>query len=282
MSIPNIKFIIGLIQIIALKRADLKEKNRPHTHLYIDEFHNFITPTIEEILTESRKYKLFLTFAHQSVSQIKDANLRDIILDNTNVKIIGKNSNKTLDMMNKTLNTKLEDVAKLKAGEFNLQSGTNDVIKIYNTDKLLDGKCSISDEEWKEYKQYQLDYYYRSTLGKDNDDIISTKYDLDLMIDEFIKEIKSIEKIQSGDVSYFDKIKDIDADKYDILIYNFNNEIGYIARAELSNYFNIIYEEAYNITNDSLLEKLKNDPFFSNQIVNDSPTYKGQKRYKLS
>lgn len=88
-----IKFIIGLIQIIALKRADIKdEKKRPRTHLYIDEFHNFITPRIEEILTESRKYKLFLTLAHQSISQIKDANLRDIILDNTNVKIVGKNS----------------------------------------------------------------------------------------------------------------------------------------------------------------------------------------------
>lgn len=276
-----IKFIIGLIQIIALKRADLKERNRPHTHLYIDEFHNFITPTIEEILTESRKYKLFLTFAHQSVSQIKDTNLRDIILDNTNVKIIGKNSNKTLDMMNKTLNTKLEDVAKLTAGEFNLQSGNNDVIKIYNTDKLLDGKGSISDEEWEEYKQYQLEHYYRNTTINKVIISITSKDYLDTKIDEFIKEIKSIEKIQAGDVSYFDKIKDVNANKYDVLIHNFNDEVGYIARQELSFYFNIIYAEEYNIDNEDLLKKLKLKDDFFKQDVNKNPTYKSQKRYKL-
>jgi energy-coupling factor transporter ATP-binding protein EcfA2 len=276
-----IKFIIGLIQIIALKRADLKEKNRPYTHLYIDEFHNFITPTIEEILTESRKYKLFLTFAHQSVSQIKDTNLRDIILDNTNVKIIGKNSNKTLDIMNKTLNTKLEDVAKLTAGEFNLQSGNNDVIKIYNTDKLLDGKESISDEEWEKYKQYQLEHYYRNTTINKVIISITSKDYLDTKIDEFIKEIKSIEKIQAGDVSYFDKIKDVDINKYNILIHNFNDDVGYISRQELSFYFNIIYDKQHYKDNDNFLEDLKNKDTFFKINIDKNRTHKGQKRYKL-
>ena len=64
------------------------------------EFKNFIGSTIEEILTESRKYKLFLTFANQSLSQI-DKRLRDIVLSNTNIKIIGKNSNENLRLMGK-------------------------------------------------------------------------------------------------------------------------------------------------------------------------------------
>ena len=42
----------------------IERNDRVHTHLFIDEFHNFYNPTIEEILTESRKYKLFLTLAH--------------------------------------------------------------------------------------------------------------------------------------------------------------------------------------------------------------------------
>ena len=38
-----IRFIVEYIQILALKRADLSEEDRVHTHLYIDEAHNFIT-----------------------------------------------------------------------------------------------------------------------------------------------------------------------------------------------------------------------------------------------
>ena len=82
-----IRFIVEYIQVLALKRADLSEEDRIHTHLYIDEAHNFIssTATISEILTESRKYKLFVTFAHQAITQIRDANLRDIMTTMTNV-----------------------------------------------------------------------------------------------------------------------------------------------------------------------------------------------------
>ena len=276
-----IKFIIGLIQIIALKRADLKEKNRPHTHLYIDEFHNFITPTIEEILAESRKYKLFLTLAHQSITQIKDSNLRDIILDNTNVKIVGKNSNKTLEMMNKTLNTKLEDVSKLTAGEFNLQSGTNDVIKIRNTDKLLGGgKVSISDEEWEEHKQYQLEHYYRSTIIKieetesDQEDILEQKN-----IAEFITLIKL------GNSEKFSKEDFDNPDMYEELKYNFEDidEDGcfYIARQELLLYFTVLYGQNNFPDNKDFLNKLKDEDYFFEQKVNENKTYNRKKRYKI-
>jgi len=257
-----IKFIIGLIQIIALKRADLKEENRPHTHLYIDEFHNFITPTIEEILTESRKYKLFLTLAHQSVSQIKDLNLRDIILDNTNVKIVGKNSNKTLDMMNKTLNTKLEDVAKLKAGEFNLQSGTNDVIKINNTDKLLDGKESISDEKWEEYKQYQLEHYYRSVLKDEYDEDYEVDEDaLDAKIDEFIDAIKTkdlseqscLKRIETLDPNRFKEIKS----DFNYLTSDSNIKHPRIRQQEINIVFQLAFEQEELISKDIFYRKLR-------------------------
>ena len=216
-----IKFIIGLIQIIALKRADIKdEKKRPHTHLYIDEFHNFITPTIEEILAESRKYKLFLTLAHQSVSQIKDSNLRDIILDNTNIKIIGKNSNKTLDTMNKTLNTKLENVEKLETGEFYIQSGTNDVIKIKNTTELLNGNESISNEEWEEHKQYQLENYYRSTIKEDvEENEAKNEVEFNKMIKEFLQAIKTQ---NLSDESCLKRIEQIDPKRFEEIESDFN------------------------------------------------------------
>ena len=190
------RFILGLIQIIALKRADLKENDRVHTHLFIDEFHNFITPSIEEILTESRKYKLFLTLAHQSISQISSSKLRDIILSNTNVKIIGKNSNKTLEVMNKTLNEKLEEVENLDMGEFYIKSGISPSIKVKNSDEFIGDKNSISEEEWNESKEYQLKHYYRDIK------VMNEAEEVDKKIDEFI------EAIVSKNQSYFKKIKE--------------------------------------------------------------------------
>jgi len=263
-----IKFIIGLIQIIALKRADIKdEKKRPHTHLYIDEFHNFITPRIEEILTESRKYKLFLTLAHQSVSQIKDTNLRDIILDNTNVKIVGKNSNKTLEAMNKTLNTKLEDVQKLTAGEFYLQSGNNDVMKIHNSKKLLDGKGRISDEQWEEYKEYQIEKYYRSTKKEEILEVRQEeqKLSFEKMFDEFITTI--IAKDLS-ETSCLRRIELVDPDRFKEIKGDFeykkdNVKQPRIRQQELNIIFRLAFEQDDELKNDTFTKRFNQDDMFT-------------------
>jgi hypothetical protein len=270
------RFIIGLIQIIALKRASIEENDRVETYCHIDEFHNFITPTIEEILTESRKYRLYLTLAHQATSQIKSPSFRDIILSNTNIKLIGNNKNKTLEAMNRTLNTKLEDVEKLETGEFYLSVGKNDILKVHNTDKLLNSKKNITDTQWSEIKQYQLENYYRSTENIDN--AIFDMADLNQKIDTFINAIKSI------DIAYFDNVKN-DAAVYEELIYNFNdtsrNALGYISKQDLYLYFNLVYEKTYFNNNIELLKLIKKDTFFK-QDVNSNKTYNSKKRLAIT
>lgn len=270
------RFIVGLIQIIALKRANIDEKDRVKTYCHIDEFHNFITPTIEEILTESRKYKLYLTLAHQSISQIRNAALRDIILSNTNIKLIGKNHNKTLEALNGTLNTKLEDVEKLATGEFYLSVGSNDIIKITNSDSLVDGKKDISDAQWDELKEYLLEHYYRS-IDNFNNLIVNTE-ELNQKIDEFIHAIKSM------NISYFDNVEK-DSILHEEFIYNFNDESndasGYISKQDLYLYFNLIYGQKYFSNNKDLLKLLKKDEFFK-QDVNSNKTFNSKKRYFIA
>jgi len=56
----------------ALARADIPEKDRVPFYLYVDEFQNFATDSFSNILSESRKYKLSLSIAHQYVSQLSD------------------------------------------------------------------------------------------------------------------------------------------------------------------------------------------------------------------
>ena len=54
----------------AMSRADIREEDRVDFYFYVDEFHNFATDTFDEILSESRKYRLNLTLANQFLGQL--------------------------------------------------------------------------------------------------------------------------------------------------------------------------------------------------------------------
>ena len=48
----------------------MPEKERKDFYLYADEFHNVVTETFENLLSEARKYGLALTVAHQYMAQL--------------------------------------------------------------------------------------------------------------------------------------------------------------------------------------------------------------------
>jgi GTPase SAR1 family protein len=57
----------------AMSRADMVAEARQDFYFYIDEFQNFATESFGDILSESRKYKLCLTFANQFLGQLPDS-----------------------------------------------------------------------------------------------------------------------------------------------------------------------------------------------------------------
>jgi hypothetical protein len=61
-------FIVANLQKAALARAD--DHQRPPFYLYLDEFQNYTTDNIKDILSETRKYNLSLTLAHQYLDQL--------------------------------------------------------------------------------------------------------------------------------------------------------------------------------------------------------------------
>jgi hypothetical protein len=66
-------FLMAQIQQSALARANSPHQNHRQFTLFVDEFQNYTTDNIQEILAESRKYKLSLVMAHQYREQL-DAN----------------------------------------------------------------------------------------------------------------------------------------------------------------------------------------------------------------
>jgi hypothetical protein len=73
--------IVNKIQMAALSRVDMYGKKMEDFFLYIDEFQNVTTNSIESILSEARKYRLSLTVAHQYISQLEDG-IRNAVFGN--------------------------------------------------------------------------------------------------------------------------------------------------------------------------------------------------------
>jgi len=62
--------LVSQFQQASMGRAAAPEDRRPDFHLIIDEFQNFSTDSVISILSESRKYHLCLTLAHQYIDQL--------------------------------------------------------------------------------------------------------------------------------------------------------------------------------------------------------------------
>ncbi len=80
--------LLGMILVAKLQVAAMRRVNGPKTDffLYIDEFQNFVTDSIETILSEARKYRLGLIMAHQFIPQLirnkNDTKIRDAVFGN--------------------------------------------------------------------------------------------------------------------------------------------------------------------------------------------------------
>lgn len=79
--------IVTKIQLAAMSRADIPrlEDRRPF-YLYVDEFQNFATDSFEVILSEARKYGLYLTVANQYISQMEEG-VRNAVFGNVGTMI---------------------------------------------------------------------------------------------------------------------------------------------------------------------------------------------------
>ncbi|MEK9194342.1 MAG: DUF87 domain-containing protein [Patescibacteria group bacterium] len=78
---------ITKIKQAGMARAAMPEAEREDFYLYVDEFHNVVTETFENILSEARKYAICLTIAHQFMHQLLPR-VRAAVLGNVGSMII--------------------------------------------------------------------------------------------------------------------------------------------------------------------------------------------------
>jgi len=186
--IPASKLLMASIQAIALKRASLPSEMRPKTYLFLDEFQNFVNPTLQEILSESRKYKLSVICAHQNLSQI-DTKTRDSLMSNTHIKIVGNNSMKDSKIMADEIGLDSQQLMELQKGEFYVKVDSKTPVKVMAIDKYLGDNDAITNMEWKQHLKYWRKKYYTkiidTTVIESTDDNIANHSTPSLPIPNF-------------------------------------------------------------------------------------------------
>ncbi len=101
--------LVSKFQIAAMRRQNMAASERKDFFLYIDEFQNFVTDSIESILSEARKYRLGLVIAHQYLGQLQkndaltksNLNLKDAIFGNVGTMMSYKIGPEDAEMMAK-------------------------------------------------------------------------------------------------------------------------------------------------------------------------------------
>ena len=74
---------------MAMSRQRMKESERRNFWVYLDEFHSFITPSMAEILTGARKYRVGLILAHQDLHQREaDREVSSAVLANCCTRVV--------------------------------------------------------------------------------------------------------------------------------------------------------------------------------------------------
>lgn len=138
-------------------------------HLMIDEFQNYITPSLQEILEESRKFGLFLTLAQQQAGARMKGELFRSILGNTAIKFTGVNEVETLQILAKETGESVENLQEnLKIGRFSLwkKARLGDTQKppifVDIPSNTVDNSQSMTNEQWKALKMAQIEAFYRS------------------------------------------------------------------------------------------------------------------------
>jgi energy-coupling factor transporter ATP-binding protein EcfA2 len=152
-------FVLAMLQGLAIRRESVPEAQRVPVHVFVDECQNFLSPSVQTILTESRKYGLHLTLAQQTFAQDMDKELAAAVLGNTAVKFCGMNDVKTLKPMDERMGVGIEAMQMLTVGQFFVKvSGNTPAFKLI-VPRVTE---RIDSATWKTLKEAQLRDYYRA------------------------------------------------------------------------------------------------------------------------
>lgn len=156
---------LAKLQTNALTRADIPYPKRKSFYVYADEFQNFVSEEvsdIETILSEARKYKIFLRVAHQNLYQI-DRKLTEAILGNTKIMLVFRVNHSDAFVLSQELNPGAREfltkkLTELEVGEafLKIRGKPHRLVKLPLPEDVKVGQKTID-----ELRDLSLSYYAR-------------------------------------------------------------------------------------------------------------------------
>lgn len=114
------RFFIALIAQAAIQRAALPPHKRRTAFVYIDEAQDYFDENISQLLTQARKYRVGLVFAHQNLDQL-GTELRSSVLSSTSIKFAGGVSAKDANALDSELRCDADFLLAQKKGREHTQ-----------------------------------------------------------------------------------------------------------------------------------------------------------------
>ena len=111
--------LITKLQLAAMSRVNIPEKERKDFFLYVDEFQNFATESFTTVLSEARKYRLALTLGHQYITQM-DENVRDAVFGNVGTLISFRIGAEDAEFLEKELLPEFNASDLVNLGKYNI------------------------------------------------------------------------------------------------------------------------------------------------------------------
>ncbi|MEP0987945.1 MAG: type IV secretion system DNA-binding domain-containing protein [Tateyamaria sp.] len=143
--------------LVSFAMARPKHKRHP-IHLFADECQYFVSPTIQEIMGETRKFGLYATLATQRTEQV-GRDLLDAILGNVGCYLIGRNKGKTAEVMGKEQPITADEIRAMPPLHFYQIEPEREPVR--TKIDVLSGKHRLSGEAWAAVKYKQGELYYR-------------------------------------------------------------------------------------------------------------------------
>lgn len=122
---------------VALSRQQISKEKRHPFYIYMDEFQNFITPSITAMLSGVRKYGVGLVLAHQELAQIEEQKILNSVISNPFTRIcfrLGDNDARKLETGFSFFEQ--NDLQSLGTGEVIMRVGSNSNDFTLTTSKL--------------------------------------------------------------------------------------------------------------------------------------------------
>ena len=111
--------LVTTIGLAAFSRADISGEKRRVCYVYLDEFQNFTTESMANMLSELRKYRAAMTVAHQYLYQLDEA-IRYAVLGNAGTLISFRLGPKDAAFMAREFESKFETVDLLNLPNYHI------------------------------------------------------------------------------------------------------------------------------------------------------------------